>query len=1834
MNEELLNSKLSDENIDIVLEYLKENVKDYEMSDIKYKKDENGDFVIIFEDKEIKLPHDYTVGESLYTINSALDIKEPSIPSSLSTENENNTKPKKRNPTTQDFNIAIDLDYYTELIGLLSNYQVSANSMINNSFELASLSGELLSFYNANFSESYSSKYNSLLEGTGKLYENTQMALMYYLSIDENLTKNIDTIIDSIFSDDYELTKTMYDFGENKAITYEEYLKLLESSDEYFAEQKCQYLAQFMLKIDGLITEYKFEQMPKLLDQMIETFANFKSDTEGAIDFKNRISEKYFELYGYPETTGKNSILNTIPSERWYGTSDNPTTRYDQFLLCADPTKLVHILVKDYCNGDNKKVVDLKGIIPQKMIMEYYGPDYYKDYQYHGSMLEPFEVKIKNSLFGNITGISEYIKLYEENNSLKTNFLDKIRDEKGNFDYSRISYEEITKLCNDYFGFFNTSRVKLNDLKDLCSSFDVNLVSNLNDHFLKNTYPSETVNKSIASAFCDYYNIIDEQTKKEIIESNNNPDALSNVLRKILIDDGVDGATTFLSNYYSYLNKNEFDRIMELPPCPMALPPGVSPPAEYNGKYCNTTPIPNINVTEEEIRNYLLRSDVQSLSNDFINRSYQKSNLYASLSKMIGDFRNSLNYINNSQETSYIYFAKKLDTSSVTDEMVEKAKKQLKENGIFDNDLKYIEDWQLKSYALILANDSSASSPAWKFCDGFNKKPRSIFVNQIIQGRAFDEAKAQVDVMTAGEYIWATVAGFGIGTYDGLGNFISGIGDVIWADGEVSQSEYRQQFIKQLLTTDYSLYQEYRDKNPAVLDKFSTDYSNEYIYQLNASDFTQEEVDELVNHAKTNNIPKFELEYILGIIDEDEYTKYKSLYQMKDNTEDINFFAHLQDKKWLTGYTDVVYSVGQGVGNMLIPVTLSVLSAYCPVLSYLSVGLTSLSTIGKTRESLMQQGVTDQAIIWGNALLHGLIEGAGEAIFGGVINTSWGAKAFKYIEKIPGIGKVLTFTDDIIGKIDYLSFGGKAFKEFLKRDLKEIVEELGENFWGYLVDGTMGLGWPTTDELLSESWQTIWQTALTTPILNAFLDVSNANLKKTIVLANGISVTLSLSELYSCRNENGDINTDALFTLLQRNNAIKGKFSLNTITLRMNQMFGYNIINDYVCEDGKQYLILYNGKRVNFDLSRGINLIEKVCSENPNLLVDMIYNSIDNGKSLNLNGILKVLDGETVKSMFLRVNPDKLLDLCKRIDDESLVKVFENVYSTSLSTELVELYKNRILSEIDLNLELNVAFDEIEQQSDDYQRNVIKALRKVDWNELYIPISVLDNLRNNTFNCIGVLYDLLKINIKFTNVGTDSYKQMMNSVVNILSNDSAYYALSELLDLLDLKGTDLNQQKFIRELKHFSRTATNLDDAKFMEQLFPIFLNSNGNVSYLELMKLVCQTSEAAYRKFNKYYATEYLCDYLSTNNDLEASERNAIMELIRKNGSISFTELQSFFNDGKFDYIGFLEFGLTNFRFQDSTYLIGKMDFIKKLIHDGENSIIDAFRSLADTIDIKINNLHNDDDIVAYLQSPHSEYKVLSLIANYLARDVNLRISLENEFMNTEKFLEELTYKIMETGNHQQVDINGIKITLYGSDEYIAATREELQYTIDLMPDVYLKALKDMDFKLYDYQYPGNLLFLFQYYKDDRDVTDFHTVGLYSVDKILSIFHSYNEGTIYHELGHAIDNALGTLYGHESSFFSNYTWQSDIADDDLINGRKRISNYCNTAVEEDFAEFSRVFGERFSEYCGLHPERSLSENLNAFQGESTLGEPRLIDEYPNRFKKFKKLLLIYYNYC
>jgi hypothetical protein len=1842
MNEELLNSKLSDENIDVVLEYLKENVKDYDMSNIKYKKDENGDFIIMFDGKEIKLPKDYTVGESLSTINSALDIKEPSIPSSLLSEEEKNKKPGNQKPSLpEDFNIAIDLEYYTELIGLLSNYQAASNSFINDNFEFGSLSGELLSFYNANFSDSYSSKYHSIIESTGKLYENTQMALMYYLSIDENLTKNIDTIMDSIFSDDFELTQLMYSMANKEKISYEDYVSLMKDNQDYFNQQRIQFLSEFMLKFETYADQFKSIEMPKMLDSIIEMafYAKYSKGEEydwngSAYDdgktlsndlndelltFKAELAKAYFKDKGY-DINSLDSIDHSLISDNYWIL--NTDKNNDEWVKKYDPNGNIYgyddIIAKhDLYNKFLLYSSYYEDSFTSISIIMARDNDYLKEQLKYPNIDDSAFIKINeafktiddvrtdfNSLYkAHLDKVDEFVKHSSEWDSDKINEFCKSYITLLNKGYGDIgpsnSYMTIdgsgNKLKYRYENSFYDFRQNFNFYNDVV----------IND--FKNDIDDDCETESFVRTLCKYRGIEDEKLIEEMLQFKDDYKesmAIPNMLSVIYKESGYDGMCAFLADYYNNIR-------------------------DYCAKNNDFQPFDH-EVTESEVK-VLLMQRPETL---YFSAIASAGNLYDFSSKIAKELNNNMVYIKNTQETAELYFTKKLDTSSVTDEMRKKAKSMFN-----SDDLDYLEEWQIDAYALLLSIDSSDSGFAWNlYHDG---SPRGAFNNIIIQGRAYDGAKDQVEVMTAAKYIWATISGFSIGTYEGVGNFIAGLSDVIWADGEVSEAEYRQQFVRQLLTTDYSLFQQYRDKDPKILDMLSANYDDSvYLSKLKIKNLTSKEVEEMITYAKNNNIPRYEIEYMLDMISEEEYSRYKSLYQMKDKQRDIEYFASLADKSWLTGYTNTIYSVGQGVGNMLIPLTLNILSGYCPVLSYLSIGLTSLSSLGKQRESLMQQGVTNQGIIWTSSILHGIIEGLGEAVFGKVLETSWGKHIYSNLEKIPGIGKLLTMTDDIIGKIDNLPFGTPALKQFLKNDLKEIFEELGENAWGYLVDGTLGLGWPTTEEFLAESWQTIWQTALTTPILNAFSGEANKTLKKKITLANGMVITLSLSDLYSCRNEKGEIDSNKLFKLLQANNAISGKVTLNTITSRMNEMFGYSIVSECVYEDGKQYIVLYNGRRIEFDVYKDTNLVEKVFKENPSVLYNLVYNSSDGGVNLNLNGVIKDLDSETIKDMFSAINADKVLEIAKRLDNDSFQKVFDNLNNHSLNSELVQLYKSRILQGIDLNQELNKIFDGIPLNSLPYsEQKSLEVFRKLNWNDMYIPIETLNALKENSNDVVNTLFKLIKNNIKFGDSNSQSYSNMVNSFINLLSNNPSYdttFVLNEVVSLLDLKGTNLKQQEFINELKKFIprlRFESSNDENEFKNRLLSIILDSYGQIDYLALTKLVCQTSEAGYRLFNKYYATEVLCDYLANNSDLDESVCSSIIKLMRNNGDISFTELRSFFTNGDFDYIGFLEFGLNNFRFTNSTYLIGEIDFIKDLKNSTFFDIMVEFDKLTSEIKNEMQSLSTE-EFIAYLKKPGSDYKKLSLIANYLARDVNLRNTLETEFRKVGEFLREQTFKIIKAGPHQEFEFNGIKINLYGSNEYIAAAKINLQNIINDLPDVYLKALRGVKLELYGYQDPDNLLSLFNYYKGDPSHESFMSGGSYNYkSKSLSLFVSINEGHLYHELGHAIDNVVGDYYGYGSDgSISMHIWQTIKENDDKINGGKSISDYANTAIYEDFAEFSKMFGVRLKEYCKNHPERTFNENLLHFKGESSdLSERSLADDYPNRFNAFKEILFLYY---
>ena len=334
----------------------------------------------------------------------------------------------------------------------------------------------------------------------------------------------------------------------------------------------------------------------------------------------------------------------------------------------------------------------------------------------------------------------------------------------------------------------------------------------------------------------------------------------------------------------------------------------------------------------------------------------------------------------------------------------------------------------------------------------------------------------------------------------------------------------------------------------------------------------------------------------------------------------------------------------------------------------------------------MRAGETDDTKIWINALLHGLIEGAGEAIFGGVLNTKWGAKIFDKLTKIPVLGKVFSYTDDLIGKIDNLPFGSKAFKQFLKNDVKEIFEELGENGWSYVVDGVMFGDWPTAEEVLTESWQTIWQTALTTPILNG---ISGAATKfaPVYITVNGAIIKITRADIENHTDAEGNINYTSLIMDLSTNGKIEGKISCEHSAKLLNKMFGnVKVVSDVTFEGGKYKIVLANGTTIETDINDQ-SMYSKIIEASPEILT----NALESNSPRKVKKIISNMDPDILVKYSSVMNAGQLSILMESVDGMTPVVIDNDgnyIIKTETGTEIVTAQELLSMQENDTALKL------------------------------------------------------------------------------------------------------------------------------------------------------------------------------------------------------------------------------------------------------------------------------------------------------------------------------------------------------------------------------------------------------------------------------------------------------------------------------------------------------------------------------------------------------------------
>ena len=535
---------------------------------------------------------------------------------------------------------------------------------------------------------------------------------------------------------------------------------------------------------------------------------------------------------------------------------------------------------------------------------------------------------------------------------------------------------------------------------------------------------------------------------------------------------------------------------------------------------------------ESNLKQYLLR-DILSPVVNFASTK----NMLGTLSEPIAKTRSELATINDSESTALLLFSKSLDTSDVTAADRETYMKDLDtrwNNYCHGKDYhQYLEDWQIDAYIKVFKNDKDLAAKLFNMSEGGD---RGVLNDKIMEGYAFDVAKNRVMEMTKNGDIFNDIKGlifsgaYGFGY--GLTDFTTGIGNVIQADGKMNYRDLEKSYILSLMSNDYSLEFKYFNQDPELMHMMSTDYTG-----LNISDILNDNFDSIIAKCKANNVPRYELEYMLGNISHEDMLSYQQLENM--SKEDLAYYANLYSSGALKWLSDKTFKVSNAVGTQAIPVGLTILSsALAPVGGLTPLGLSTnaasllsrsaaiasyssmfASSYGRNKEDMMVNGQVDNYHIAVNSFLHAGLETFGEMILGKVLGPTEVSEFVKGATKqrLPFLSNLINASDNIQG---YLLRSGcnPTLAKFFSNIAGEVVQENLENVLGHGIDAATyeifrgELYLPSMSELLNEAWETTWMTALTTPILNGLSDFAMSNVRRKVPLM-GTDAGIALSDL-------------------------------------------------------------------------------------------------------------------------------------------------------------------------------------------------------------------------------------------------------------------------------------------------------------------------------------------------------------------------------------------------------------------------------------------------------------------------------------------------------------------------------------------------------------------------------------------------------------------------------------------------------------------------------------------------------------------------------------------------
>ena len=1199
-------------------------------------------------------------------------------------------------------------------------------------------------------------------------------SLSVYALADDNLKKSLDEIYDAIYHDDdeeYERKIMYYANGEDKKLTYEDFVNLVNNSKEYFNAQKEKVYNNFLLKLVTAKPSIIKKLGTSIYNSMVENIYYFSSDdkigsnkyNDGLIKFKNKFGNEIIKKY---------DNLDFIPGAYL---TDNQSS-YEKALLAL--------------SFDNK--------------------DYYQKFD------------ILMDTYKNISDKPNNISNYESNIKSMLDIFYQAKDLMDDIP-NNASPKEILKYYSD----------ELNNLKEIYNmkkSYNEGYYAihdSLYSHDLNAWY--ETIKNTEAfKKIKDYLS----DDKKDIFDATNSMEFLSAVYQY----DGMDALQKLYSDYISKC------------------------------------------LGEEVSKTYIKNSDLDQIIeyttlNNVLNVLYQP----------VIETQQQIKTIDDSEETSFLLFAQNLDVSDLNDNDYIKALKNINKkwgsycNGADHN--KYLEDWQVKAYAKLLNYDETLAKKLFNMSEGAD---RGILDEKIMEGYAFDVAKNRVAEMSgnnidnqaeilkyAQSLIFSAAYGFGYGITD----FTTGISDVFNSDGKADRRQMEKANILSLLSGDYTLESQYYNNDPAVMEMFSSNYSTEYINSIKIKNCSREDIDEFINDCRNNKVPRYEIDYYLGNISYDEYLKYKNVNNL--NSEDLRYYAKLKNNEIVKGFADKTFKVSNSVGTMAIPTALSILATatgpaggaavsalstgISTTSSLLSYGLMFASTLGRTKEELMANGETNEGLIWTNAILHASLESLGEMALGKVLKPTklTGILKDATAKNHPFLGALFNASDNLEAYL-LKNNCNKKLAKYLSNIAGEVIQENVENIVGHGIDAaTYGLfkgevKLPTLKEMLAETWETTWMTALTTPILNGLTDLSLSNVDRVINI-NGKNVCLSLSDLLLFTNENtNEIDYDSLSKYL----AYKGKSEIPYVNAGSDQSIDINFpFND---TDYTNFSVL-NEKGdgvINFTRDELLKVIKSLDNEEGRQQLEKLHQLLRNNKEM---GIQNTQDLTTFAGYNLLELSNAIDNLHYNIGDYLTYTNVINSFGAILS-DLggKEQYINNLnnLSDEQITKILNSSL------TDNDRYNIMRQLSTTTRGKRIL-------LENQCLDIPSIEY--ISEGKKITINGNDFFNYLMNAdfdyknVDKVVGNGLTQGDLANILVYLDenhtfdfnntnladgLPNYDMKQLKLVQKLAN----ATN-DEKKFIiwsYETLPQILASNPYISQSSIDELVGKFSYYSQKNWNK----------------------------------------------------------------------------------------------------------------------------------------------------------------------------------------------------------------------------------------------------------------------------------------------------------------------------------------------------------------------------------------------